>query len=505
MTRSTPQPLSAGRLRILLVSLFVVSFLGAIDHTVVSTSLAVVAGSLGALEQMSWVVVAYTLASTALLPIIGRLGDLFGVRRLFLVSVALFVLSSLACGFAQDIAQLIAARVVQGVSSAGLQLLSQTIIATLAPPRQRPKLMSVLGAAFPVAILVGPLLGGIITDSLGWPWVFWLNVPLGLIALALAIVAIPRLTASSGGGFDVAGSILFPVGLVALVLATTWVGHSEPLLPLLVGVVAVAAFAVLVAVEFRTRRPIIPVRLLGNRTIASCTVLAAVLGLGLFSIVAYMPTYVQMVYRTNATVSGLVPIATVFGMLISGLSTGWLASRTGAYRRFIIAGSVIACAGLLGMAWLPVGLPLWVPVVCMAVVGIGTGSFMSLVVVVAQNAAPRSETGVLTAMVNVVRQMGATVGTSVVGAVLAAGVGVALSGVVDVETLTPQAAHAASPEVQSAIASAYGAAMGPVFLALAFVYAAGFVVALTLPAGRLSDHIPADIETGAIRTIPERA
>jgi MFS family permease len=186
-------PLSPLRLRLLVVSLLSVSFLGALDHTVVSTSLATIAGELGALTLMSWVVVGYTLASTVLLPVLGKLGDVLGARRIFLGSLVMFLAASLACGFATDMAWLIAARVLQGMSSAGLQLMSQTIIARVTTQRERPRYMAIIGAAFPIAILVGPVLGGAITDYWGWQWVFWINIPVGAAALALALVAVPHL------------------------------------------------------------------------------------------------------------------------------------------------------------------------------------------------------------------------------------------------------------------------------------------------------------------------
>jgi MFS family permease len=220
--------LSTARFRVLIVALLAVSFLGALDNTVVATSLATVAGQLGALEHMSWIVVGYTLASTVLLPVLGRLGDAMGPRPVFLASLAVFVLASLACGFAHDIVWLISARVVQGMSSAGLQLMSQTITARTTTPRQRPKYMAIIGAAFPVAILIGPVLGGLITDYWGWPWVFWVNVPVGLVAFVLAVVAVPHLP---GGDervrFDVVGAVTMTVGLAGLVMAATWAGEHR--------------------------------------------------------------------------------------------------------------------------------------------------------------------------------------------------------------------------------------------------------------------------------------
>ena len=316
----------------------------------VSTSLATIAGELGALKLMSWVVVGYTLASTVLLPVLGKLGDVLGARRIFLGSLVVFLAASLACGFAQDMAWLIAARVLQGMSSAGLQLMSQTIIARVTTPRERPRYMAIIGAAFPIAILVGPVLGGAITDYWGWSWVFSINIPVGTVALGLALIAVPHLEPGPmPRHFDVAGAAVFTTALVALVLAVTWAAERSA------GPATAAALAVSVLgfvafffIERRAPEPIVPLHFFANRTIAAGTALSAIIGVGLFSITAYLPTYFQMAYQTTATVSGFVPIATVFGMLFSNLLTGWLASRTGRYRIFPILGTSLGIGRTFG-------------------------------------------------------------------------------------------------------------------------------------------------------------
>lgn len=483
-------PLSPLRLRLLVVSLLTVSFLGALDHTVVATSIATIAGQLGALEHLSWIVVGYTLASTVLLPVLGKLGDMIGPRSVFLTSLVVFLVASLVCGFAPTMPWLIAARVLQGMSSAGLQLMSQTIIAQVTTPRDRPKYLSIIGAAFPVAILIGPVLGGLITDYWGWPWVFWINLPVGVVALALAVVAIPHIDGRVRRGFDIAGSVTFTVALTALVLAVTWVGDQAARPASAVAFTAATLlFAAFFLIELRAKEPIVPLRFFANRTIAAGTALSAIIGVGLFSITAYLPTYFQMAYRTSATVSGLVPIATVFGMLVSSLVTGWLASRSGRYRLFPIVGTALGAAGLFVMALLPVGLPLWVPMSVMAAVGVGTGAFMSLIVAVVQSAAPRQETGTITATVNLVRQVGSTVATAVIGGVIGFGVAALLPAGLDAATLTPQLVHAADPAVQTQIAAIYRDVFAPIFVALAVTYALGIIAAVLLPHGRLSDEI----------------
>ncbi|WP_125130643.1 MFS transporter [Microbacterium sp. 10M-3C3] len=483
--------LSPVRLRLLVVSLLTVSFLGALDHTVVSTSLATIAGELGALEHMSWIMVGYTLSATVMLPVLGKLGDVLGPRRVFLASLALFLAASLVCGLAPSLGWLIAARVVQGLSSAGLQLMSQTIIARVTSPRQRPRYMAIIGAAFPIAIVLGPVLGGLITDFWGWPWVFWINLPVGVAALALALVAVPHLPGGAHPRFDVAGAVLFSGALLALVLGVTAVGEGLLVASLLCFAAAAACLVAFAFVERRTTAPIIPLPLLGNRTIAACLALSTIIGTGLFAITSFLPTYFQMAYRTSATVSGIVPIATVLGMLVSNLVTGSLVSRTGRYRPYPIAGTALAAGGLLVMAVLPVGLPLWVPAAVMAVVGIGTGAFMNLIFALVQSSAPREDLGIVTATANLVRQVGSTLGTAVIGGVVGFGVALALPAGLDAATLTPQSVHTASGAVQDAVAGVYHDVFAPIFLALAVVYALGIVAAVLLPGGRLSDEMPA--------------
>ncbi|KAA9105058.1 MFS transporter [Microbacterium rhizomatis] len=495
--------LTPWRLRLLLVSLLTVSFLGALDHTVVATSLATIAGDLGAVQQMSWVIVSYTLASTVMLPVIGKLGDLLGPRLVFLSCLVLFLAASLFCGLAQDITQLALARVAQGIGSAGLHLMPQTIIGSVVPPRQRPRVLSIIGAAFPIAILVGPLLGGVITDTFGWRWIFWVNIPVGLLALALAVVAVPHIDGRTGRRFDIAGAVTLGTAVTAMVLAASWAssdGWSIHPPIVIAGVVAFVALAAFISIELRVPEPLVPLRHFADRTILICIVLSAVIGVGLFSIVSYVPTYIQMAYRTSATVSGLVPIATVFGMLVSTLVTGWLASRSGRYRPFPIIGTTLAATGLLVMAFLPAGLPLWVPMAAMALVGVGTGAFMNILVAVAQSAAPRSDTGSVTATVSLVRQIGSTTATAIVGGVIGAGVAVGLPASLDAATLTPAVVHASSAAAQAEVAQVYSSVLGPIFIALAIAYAVGIVAALLLPRGRLSE----DFEPQPV-TAPETA
>lgn len=495
-------PLSPWRLRLLIVSLLTVSFLGALDHTVVSTSLATMAGDLGAIDQMSWIVVSYTLASTVLLPVLGKLADLFGARLVFLASVAVFLAASLYCGFAQDVTQLAIGRVAQGIGSAGLHLMPQTIVGVVTTPRERPRILSLIGIAFPIAILVGPLLGGFVTDAWGWRWVFWINIPVGLVALALAVIAVPHIDRQPARRFDVLGAVLLGVSITALVLAAGWATSGGADLPVVVAAALIAAVGTVafVLVELRASEPVVPLRHFANRTVLMSIILSTVIGVGLFSVVSYVPTYIQMAYRTSATVSGLVPIATVFGMLVSTLATGWLSSRSGRYRIFPVVGTALAATGLFVMAALPPGLPLWVPMAAMAVVGIGTGAFMNIIVAVAQSAAAREDTGSVTATVSLVRQIGSTTATAIVGGVIGAGVLAGLPAGIDPALLTPQAMQTASAAVQAEVAALYSAVLAPVFVGLGIAYLVGVVAALLMPPGRLADTLEEPAPALAERT-----
>lgn len=473
-----------------MISLLTVSFMGALDHTIVATSLATISGELGAVQQMSWVIVSYTLASTVLLPVLGKLADQLGPRLIFLASLVLFIAASLFCGMAQDITQLAIARVAQGIGSAGLHLMPQTIVGSVLSPRERPRVLSIIGVAFPIAILVGPLLGGIITDAWGWRWVFWVNIPVGVIALILALVAVPHVERRSGKRFDVAGALVLGLAITAIVLAASWASTDGwGISVMIAGAVAVLSLSAFIAIELRVPEPLVPMRHFAQRTVLICIILSTVIGIGLFSVVAYVPTYIQMAYRTSATVSGLVPIATVFGMLVSSLLTGFLASRSGRYRVWPIVGTAIAAVGLLIMALLPTGLPLWVPMAGMALVGVGTGAFMNLVVAVAQSAAPREDTGTVTATVSLVRQVGSTTATAIIGGLIGVGVAAGLPAGLDPATLTPDVVQGESAAVQAEVAALYSHILAPIFVGLAVTYAVGVAAALLLPKGRLSQDL----------------
>lgn len=419
----------------------------------------------------------------------GKLGDVIGTRRLFLATLLVFIAASFACGLAHDITQLVIARVVQGMGSAGIQIMGQTIIGHVASPRERPRYLSLVAASFPVAIVVGPVLGGLITDLWGWPWVFWINVPVGLIALALAAVAIPPIPPPGRRArFDFAGAVTLAVALIAIVLVADDIGRGPATWTVFaLSIVAVLTFAAFFAIELRVTEPIVPIRAFSDRTIVASVALSAVIGAGLFSVVAYLPTYFQMAYHTTATVSGLVPIATSVGIFASNLTVGWFASRAGQYWIFPLVGTSSAAIGLLLMSLLPAGLPLAVPMLVMGLVGFCTGCFMSLIIAIVQSAVGRDGIGAITATAHLARRVGSTVGTATIGGFIGFRIAAQLPESMSAATLTPHIVRVSPRAVQAEVAMLYRDLFGPIFLALSGVYALGIVAAVILPAGRLSD------------------
>ena len=410
------------RLGRLVATLLVVSLLGALEITILGSSLATLVRDLGGVSAVGWVVTAYVLAATVATPVLGQLGDIHGRRPVFLASLAVFVAGTALCGLAPSIVVLVLARLLQGVGSAGTALLSQTILADVLPPRRRPQIMSLLASVFVVAAVVGPLVGGVLTDTVGWRWGFLGIVPLGLGALLAAIRVLPRGVRYATTSFDTVGAVLLGIVLAAFILLITLASSvgvaSVPWAALVV--VTLMAGAALVRQELRADHPVLPLRMLRDRIVVGALVLAVVHGGGLLAVIAYLPAYTQLHYGTSATVAGAVPLALVGGLLISSNGAGALIARSGAYRVYPIAGSALAAAALVGLALTLPSLPIAGLCVGLFLLGLGGGSFMHLPVVIVQNEAAADQVGVATSAVTLVRQAASAVGTAAIGAAIAA-------------------------------------------------------------------------------------
>lgn len=409
---------------LLFIGLMLAMLLGSLDQTVLSTALPTVVGELHGVERMSWVVTIYVLASTVVMPVYGRVSDVLGRKPVLATAIVLFVAGSVLGGAAADMNWLIAGRGIQGLGGGGLMIMTQAAIADTVPARQRGKYMGIMGAVFAVSSVAGPLLGGWLTEGPGWRWTFWINVPLGALALiaTLMFLNVPKRPRADGDRTDYVGMVLVASATAAVVLVCTWGGseydwNSPQILGLIAAAVVLAV--VFVLVERRAASPVIPMSLFRSRAFVIPTVAALCTGIAMFGVVGYMPTYIQMVSGVDATEAGLLMTPMMASLLIASVVSGALVSKTGRYKIFPVLGSGIVAVGLWLLSTLRVDDPTWLLCTYTAVLGIGIGLSMQLLITIVQNAMPDSMAGTATAAVNYFRQVGATVGSAIVGSVFA--------------------------------------------------------------------------------------
>ncbi|MET8977485.1 MDR family MFS transporter [Streptomyces sp. NPDC004539] len=485
---------------LIFAGLMTAMLLSSLDQTIVSTALPTIVGELDGVRHMAWVTTAYILAATIGMPVYGRLGDLIGRKALFLSAITIFIAGSAIAGAAQNMELLIAGRAVQGLGGGGLMITSQAIIADLVPPRQRARYMAPIGAVFGLSSVAGPLLGGWFTDHADWRWAFWINLPLGAVALAVCAVALRLPRKAEKPVIDYPGIALMATAVTCTVLFASWggteYGWSDPvILGLAAG--AVAAWTVFFLVERRVAEPVIPPRLFRSRIFNISTLISMiVIGVGMFAIIGYMPTYLQMVYGKSATVSGLLLLPMVVGLMATAIPSGQAISRTGRYKMWPVAGTAIVGVTAVLMSTLTPDTSLYVVCAYFALLGAGIGMMMQTLVLAVQNDFPVSDVGTATSANNFFREIGATLGTAGVGAVFTHRLADQLSSRVPAEaagavgrtdSLTPAAVHALPAKVQESVILSYQHALTPVFRYMVPLFAVGLVLALVLPEKRLSD------------------
>jgi EmrB/QacA subfamily drug resistance transporter len=394
--------------------------LAALDQTIVSTALPRITGDLGGLEHLSWVISAYLLASTIGMPLSGKLGDLFGRKLMFQVAIVVFLVGSVVAGLSQSMGQLIAFRAIQGLGGGGLMVLAMSIIAETVPPRERGRYQGYFGAAFGLASIAGPLMGGAITDNLSWRWVFYVNIPVGLIALVVITAVVPASERHERPIFDVLGTALLTVAVTLLVLVTTWGGVEHPWgSPLILGMILadVVLFVTFVGVELRAVEPIIPVRLFKVPAFRMSTTVSFILGLAMFGSLGFLPLYLQTVTGSSATRSGLALFPLMGGVLVSSILSGRLITRTGRYKVFPVVGTAVATVGLGLLATIGDHTARNVVSGYMFVFGLGLGLVMQVMILITQNAVPVSELGTATGAVTFFREIGGSIGIATFGTV----------------------------------------------------------------------------------------
>lgn len=425
-TETAPADPHARRTLVLLfITLMVVMLLASLSQMVLSSALPTLVGELDGVEHLSWVITAYLLASTVTMPIYGKVSDLLGRKPLLIVAVLLFIAGSVLGGLATDMTSLITARAVQGLGGGGLMVLSQAAIADVVPARERGKYMGILGGVFALSSVAGPLLGGWFTEGPGWRWTFWMNVPLGLIAV-VAIIVLMRIPAPQREGrvcIDVLGMALLVVATTALVLIATWGGSqydwTSPEIIELAGVAFVAA-VLFVIVERRAADPVIPMHLFGDRNFVLATVAGLLVSVAMFGAIGYLPTYFQMSVGATATEAGLLMIPMMASLLITSIVSGAIISRTGRYKLIPVLGTIVLAIGLGLLSSVTIDTPVAVVCAYMAVIGIGLGTSMQVMTLVVQNSFSHREVGTATAAHNFFRQVGGSLGSAIVGSVFVA-------------------------------------------------------------------------------------
>ncbi|MFJ9696758.1 MDR family MFS transporter [Kitasatospora sp. NPDC101183] len=471
-------PRSPREIRLVMIGLVVTMLLAMLDNLIVGTAMPTIVGDLGGAEHLSWVVTAYTLATAASTPIWGKLGDLYGRKGTFLISIVIFLVGSALSGLSQTMNELIGFRALQGLGAGGLMVGVMSIMGALVPPRERGKYQGLFAAVMALATIGGPLVGGFITDHLSWHWTFYINLPLGVIALAVVTVTLKLPKVRSTARIDYLGALLLTTGIVSLTLITTWGGQqyawgSKHIIGL--AVLAVAALIAFCYVEQRVEEPMLPLSLFRNLNFTMVSIIGFIVGFVMFGSTVFLPLYQQIVQGASATNSGLLLMPMMLGMLVVSLVVGQTVTKTGKYRIFPIIGTVVMAAGMFLLSTMGTETSRLTSACWMLVLGAGMGFLMQITMLLAQNSVELKDMGVASSTATLFRTIGGSFGVALFGALFnnrvadtmkerlgeAAGAG---GGVKDPSQVSPAVLRTMKPEIQDAYHHAVSNGMHTVFL-----------------------------------------